>query len=99
MPNQTIQERLVGVWESHMHDGNGEFVAAVFVNVLRQAKKEGAQGRDFPARVVETAFEPFENEADGGLVWALMSNAASAMAGEFKQWLGERNPAKASGNV
>lgn len=49
MPNQTIQERLVGVWESHMHDGNGEFVAAVFVTVLRQAKEEGAQGRDFPA--------------------------------------------------
>lgn len=99
MSDRTIQERLGGVWESHMHDGNGQHVAAVFVNVLRQAKKEGAQGRDFPARVVETAFEPFENEADGGMVWALMANAESAMAGEFKQWLTERKQAKASGNV
>lgn len=94
MPDQSIQDRLAGVWESHLHDSNGPFVAAVFVNVLRQMREEGTPGRDFPARVVETAFEPFENEAEGGFQWAVMSNAVSAMAAEFQQYLAERKAAR-----
>jgi hypothetical protein len=93
--NQTIQERLAATWESHMHDGNGAFVTAVFFNVLRELKTKGQiQPFELQDRVISTAFEPFENEENGGLLWAVASNAVSAMAGEFSAWLKERKAAR-----
>lgn len=94
MPDQTpgIQDRLAAVWESHMHDGNGATITAVFLNVLRAQKNSGVAFEPFELqdRVIETAFEPFENPEDGGLFWAVASNTVTAMANEFRQWINER---------
>lgn len=99
MSEPTIRERLAATWESHMHDGNGSIVAAAFLNVLRELKAEGALDQPFSLynRVISTAFEPFENEVDGGMVWALSSNAVSAMARELSAWIGERKAARQNG--
>ena len=94
MPEQTIQERLAGVWESNVHDGNGEHVTAVFLNVSRQMMKEGAPGSELPERVMSAAFQAPDESDDGDgtgvIVWLLMSQAVSAMAGEYRKYLGER---------
>lgn len=87
-----IYDKLATVWEDHLHDGNGAIVAAVFVNVLRAQKNSGIPFQPFELQntVIEAAFEPFENEENGGLTWAVASNAVTAMAKEFRQWASER---------
>lgn len=85
---QPIQDRLAAVWESHMHDGNGAHVTAALRATLSAARREGrtfAPG-ELRERVISTAFEPFENEADGGMVWALMDGAVAAMCQEYRAW-------------
>jgi len=87
-PNQPIQERLAAVWESHMHDGNGAHVTAALHATLTAARTERrsfAPG-ELREREISTAFEPFENEAEGGMVWALMDSAVAAMCQEYRAW-------------
>lgn len=86
--DQPVEDRLAAVWESHMHDGNGAHVTTALRATLAAARKEGrtfAPG-ELRERVISTAFEPFENEADGGMVWALMDSAVAAMCQEFRAW-------------
>lgn len=97
MPDQTpgIQERLAAVWESHMHDGNGATVTAVFLNVLRAQRDSGVAFQPFELqdKVIEAVFEEPEDPVTGGLALALASNTVTAMANEFRQWATERKAA------